>query len=69
MFFDSLKHRFPRYGRQVFYLTDSLYAVVVLVSIPAQIRQLILYYRQYKKQVDEFVRDLTFVKRQYKHFL
>ena len=64
MLFYSLKKSFPRFGRQVFYLTDSVYKVVLLESIPAQIRQLILYYYKYKEQVDEFVRELTFAKQQ-----
>ena len=38
-------------------------------SIPAQIRQLILYMSNKKGQVDGFVRASTFAKQLYKHFL
>ena len=51
------------------HLTESVYKVVWLKSIPAQIRQLILDYYLNKEQVDEFVRELTFDKRPYRHFL
>ena len=39
------------------YLTDSVHKVVLEKSIPAQIRQLILYHYSYEEQVDECVRD------------
>ena len=49
-----------------FYLTESVYNVVLKNSTPAKICQLILYYYLYEEQVGEFVRELTFVKRRYK---
>ena len=51
------------------YLTESMYAVVLKKSIPAQISQLILYYYWYKEEVDGFARELAFAKRVHEHFL
>jgi len=51
------------------YLTESVYKVVSQKSIPTQIRQLIFYISNSKEYVDGFVRELTFAKRLYKHFL
>ena len=51
------------------YLTESVLKVVFQTSIPPQIHQLILHYQYYRELVDEFVRDLTFAERLYKHFL
>ena len=45
------------------YFTESVCKVVLQKSIPRQIRQLILYYYQYRELVDGFVRELTFAKR------
>ena len=42
------------------YLTQSGLNVVFQKSTPPQIRQLILYYYQYKEQVGIFVWELTF---------
>ena len=49
------------------YLTDTVYEVGLKKSIPAQIRQLILYHYQLKEQVDGFLRELTFTIRLYEH--
>ena len=54
-----------------FFLTQSVYKVVLQKSIPAQIRQLILdyyYISNNKGYVDGFVGELTFAKRLYKQF-
>ena len=51
------------------YLTESVYKVVLQMSIPAQIRQRVLYISNDKGLVDEFARELTFAKQLYKHFL
>ena len=51
------------------YLTESVDKVVSQKSIPAQIRQLSLYMSNNKGPVDGVVRELTFAKRLYKHFL
>ena len=51
------------------YLTESVCENVVQKSIPARISQLIFYVSIGKGQVDEFVRELTFAKRRYEHFL
>ena len=71
--------RGPRYGSRAgswptpsarrSYLTESVYKVVLQKSIPAKIRQLMLYISDYKGYVDGFVRQLAFAKRLYKHFL
>ena len=45
------------------YLTESVYKDVLQNSIPAQIRQLILYISNDKGDVDGFVRELTFAER------
>ena len=50
-----------------FYLTESIHKVVLPKSIPAQIHQLILYTRNNKEYVDEFVRELTCAERLYQH--
>ena len=47
----------------------SVYEVVSQKSIPAQISQLILYIRYIQGQVDGFVRESTYAKRLYGHFL
>ena len=47
----------------------SVYEVVSQKSIPAQIRQLILYLRRMQGQVDGFVRELTFAKQLCENFL
>ena len=44
------------------YLTETVYKVVLRKSIPAQIRQFILYISHDKGLVDEFVRELTVAK-------
>ena len=41
-------------------LTESVYKDVLQKSIPAQICQLILYYRSYEEYVEVFVRESTF---------
>jgi hypothetical protein len=51
------------------YLTESAYKVALQKSIPAHIRQLILYYHQNEEKVNGFVRGLAFAKRLYIHFL
>ena len=51
------------------YLTERVHKVVWQKSISAQIRQLILYINDAKGKVDGFVRELTFDKQLYKHFL
>ena len=56
-------------GRVAVYLTESVYKVVLQMSISAHIRQLILHMSNNKEYVDEFVRESTFAKRVYKHFL
>jgi len=61
----SKTHRFCRQ----FYLTESVYKVVLQNSVPAQICQRILYISNNKGQVDGFVRELTCAKRLYKHFM
>ena len=55
--------------RQGAYLTQSIFKDVLQKSSPAQIRQLILYNSNIEGSVDEFVRELTFAKRLYGHFL
>ena len=45
------------------YHKESVNKVVLQKSIPTQIRQPILYHYQYKKQVDGFMRELTFAER------
>ena len=45
-----------------FYLTERVNKVVLQMSIPAQIRQLIFYISNNKGQVDGFVRELTSTK-------
>ena len=42
--------------------TESVFKVVLQKSTPPQIRPLILYYHQYKEQVDGFVWELIFAK-------
>jgi hypothetical protein len=49
------------------YLAESVDKVILQNSIPAQIHQLEI--SNNTGQVDGFVRDLTFAKRHYKHFL
>ena len=53
----------------MFYLTESVHTVVLQKSTPAQIHQLILYVNTYKGYSDGFVRELTFAKRLYRHYL
>ena len=50
------------YGRAGPCLTQSVYNVALQKSIPAQIRQLILYISDDIEHVDGFVRELTFYK-------
>ena len=59
-------HIHPQGG---FPLTQIVYQAVLQESIPAQIRQHILYISNDKGLADEFVRELTVTKRLYKHFL
>ena len=54
---------------QVIACPEDAFQVVLQKSIPAQIRQLILYISNNEGQVDGFVRELSFAKRRYKHFL
>ena len=61
--------RTPRHCRELSYLTESVYNVVLQQSIPAQIRQRILCISKNKGYADGFVRKLTFEKRLYEHFL
>ena len=51
------------------YLTESVYQVVLQKSIPAQIRQLILYISNSKGYVDGFVGGVTSAKQLYKYFM
>ena len=51
------------------YLTESVYKVVFKKSIPAQIRELIIYVSNNKGYVDEFVLELTFSTRLHEHLL
>ena len=50
-------------------ISQNVFMFCFAKSIPAQIRQLILYIIYNKRRVDGFVRELTFAKRLYKHFL
>ena len=59
--------RTPTCGRTVF--TQNSYLVLLQKSVPAQMCQLFLDVRNNKRQVDGFVRELTFAKRFYQHFL
>ena len=52
-----------------FYLTESVYQAVSQKSIPAQIRQFLLYFRNNQGQNDRFMRKLTFATRLYELFL
>ena len=52
-----------------FYLTQSVFKVVSQMSIPRQIRQLILYISNSKESVDESVEELTSAKRLPKRFM
>ena len=56
-------------GQASSYLTERVYQVVLQQSVPAQIRQLVLYISNAQGQVDEFVRELTLANRLYKYFL
>jgi len=49
--------------------TESVHEVVLQMSIPAQIRKLVLYVSSNQGFVDEFVRTLTFAKHHYKHLV
>ena len=60
---DLVEHRLEAYH---LYLTERVCEVALQKSIPAQVRQLILHYYSNK---NEFVRELTFAKRFYKHVL
>ena len=51
------------------YPTESVYEVVLQKWISPQIRQRILHDYRNKELVDGFVREQTFAKRRYKHFL
>ena len=51
------------------YLTESVYKVVLSKSIPARIRQRILYYYSYEGSVDQILRESTFATPLHKHFL
>ena len=51
------------------YLTESVYEVVLQTSIPAQIRQFILYISNNQGLIDEFVRESPFAERLSKHFM
>ena len=51
------------------YLTDSINKVFLKKSITTQIRRRILYISNDNGSVNEFVRELTFVKRLCKHFM
>jgi hypothetical protein len=51
------------------YLTHNVFTAVFKKSIPAKIRQFILYISKYESQVDGFVRELTFAKRIYTRFM
>ena len=51
------------------YLTQRGFKVVSQESIPTQIRRLILHIGQSKRQVDEFVEELTSTKRLQEHFV
>ena len=65
-----LPRRRPRaFRRYHFYLSKSVFKIILQKSIPPQIRQLNLDDYVYKEQVDGFVRELTFAKRLEKHFL
>ena len=55
--------------REGFVLTESVYTVILQKSIPAEIRQRILYISNNKGCVDEFVGESTFAKRRQTHFL
>jgi hypothetical protein len=57
-----------RHGSEL-YLTESFYRVVLQKSIPAQIRQLILCISDGQVWFHGFVRELTFAKQLYKHFV
>jgi len=57
----SERVRFPNFCL-CFYLTESVYQVVLQNSIPTQIRQLIIYIRNSKGLVDGFVGELTSAK-------
>ena len=56
-------------GVAIFYLTESVHKFVFQTSIPAQIRELVLYISNRNGLVDGFVRELTLAKRLYKLFL
>jgi len=49
------------------YVIESVYQVVLSMSIPAHIRQLILHISDDEGKDDGFVRELTFAKPLYKH--
>ena len=63
------KFRDPALLQCGFYLTQSVFTVVLQKSTSPQIRQPILYCYQYKDQVDGFVWELTFAKRLHEHVL
>ena len=50
-------------------LTERVHELVLPKSIPARIRQLILYNHYHEEEIDKFVRELTFERGLYKHFL
>ena len=51
------------------YLTPSVFKAVLQRSTPPKNRQLIIYCHLREEYVDEFVGELTFAKRLYKHFV
>ena len=51
------------------FISQKVFEVFLQKSIPAQIRQLILYNYKNKERVDAFVRELNFAKRRYKYFM
>ena len=56
-------------ARPRLYLAESVHIVFLQKSIPAQIRQLILYISNDKGEVDGYVRETTCSKQVYKSFL
>jgi hypothetical protein len=52
-----------------YFISQKVSLKLLKKSIPAQIRQVILYISDNKGQVDGFVRKLTFAKRLHTHFL
>ena len=68
--FEVVAPAFSRGGEaQHLYFTECLHKVVLQKSIPAQIRQLILYISKNQGQVDEYVREFVVAKRLHQHIL